>query len=779
MGTVRDTAGRPIAGACVDAHTNSSPWLYLDHVCTDSAGRYEMDNVLADFGYRLEVSAVGYATRWWPSAVDFGDARAVVGGGPGSSTTADIVLPSPAEASGRVAGTVRRQDGTPAVDVRVRVQTPDNVAVAVAYTGTDGSYALTGLVSGQYIVSMFGDGYPQQFVPGKTKVAEAQPQTVVTGQTTTVDETFLPLPTIPSSTLHGISGTVRNPAGAGVAGATVEVWPPATWGMAPLARAVTDQAGHYTVPGLFHLVGTFYLRTTAPGYVATWGANGVMPSTIQTGTADVVKDVVLRSGGAVTGTVRDFDGSAPPLTQLSFTSLDGSVSFSTYAWIDGHIEVPNVPSGTYKITMTHSDRPAEYWPGTVDPDRQTTITVTDGAVTNLDGILAAPARIEATVLDDATGQPISGACVRPPSGEWSDCAPATAPGVYTFDSFTSDQSYSYVVATLAPYYFSGQSGPIAAARGQTTKITIRLRPGALLAFDVTVPADAAAPTVVCFVSDAGVPFATRGSDAGCGAVTAGRVLLGPIEPGQAQVFLLSPGGSSGLGALWMTTVGGGGDQREAVRFTFTAGQTTTGPVQHFLYSGSVRGTVSGPGAGTETVCPGGPSDGGYSCAIGSYTRSHLGPYRWPVSVFLSSSRTIVGWSGAGTNRYNAGYVQVVSGQTAEADIRLRPVSEMVVTAVGVPVNTWTLTAFDPVTGDRVSATGAGSPLQLTGEAVLRFSSPSMAQPCYVSIPQPALPGRRSQPSYVIDPVAQLTITPGVNCRPDIMPSLQPGSGTRR
>ncbi|WP_027341832.1 carboxypeptidase-like regulatory domain-containing protein [Hamadaea tsunoensis] len=781
VGTVRDSSGLPLAGACVDVHYNQ--WQFFAHACTDAAGHYEVGGISDQLAiYRMQAAAPGYAARWWPASVEYNGSKPVTVPAPGVPRTVDFVLPTMAEASGTITGTIRRQDGTPASGAVVQVYTATGDDIETVYTRLDGSYNLGGLTAGQYRIQVYGAGYPTQYVPGRTTFADAQPQTVTAGATTTVNETFLPVTPIPPATTGSLTGTVRDPAGAAIAGADVQLLSPLAYTAETVAQTVTDQDGRFTLTGLAQDDLAYYLRTSAAGYASAWGTGTVTPSSISVSPAGSAVSVVLRPGaGAITGTLHDFDGGTPPRTRLNFASVDETVSFTTYAWFDGHFEIPDVPAGQYRLTLVPTSRLTQYWPGTTDPAKSGTITVTDKTTTDVQETLVAPARIEVTVLDDVTGQPVTGACVKGNTTSWSACAPAIAAGVYAYDSTAASTSFTSVTASRTPTYFPASSGKVSAVLGQTTKVTLRLRPGAVLALDYTVPANAYSPSQICFHAVTAAPFQPDRATDACPTVSGGHALLGPIPAGSAQVLLYLIVNTN-LGALWVTDAGGGGDQRQATRFTFVAGQTTTGPTQHLLPSGSINGTVTGPGS-TDLVCPGPVITGYGSCATGSYTQSGLGPYRWPVSLSLSPFGQVVGWTGPGANRFDAGYVQVTSGQAAQADIRLRPLSQMWLTVQGVPANTWTLTAFDPVTGDRVADVGVGRGLfesiSVPGQVVLMLSAPSLAQPCYVTVARSAAPGRRPQPSYVIDPVDRLTITPGADCRSDITPSLQQGHATRR
>ncbi|NUS00901.1 MAG: carboxypeptidase regulatory-like domain-containing protein, partial [Kribbellaceae bacterium] len=389
VGTVRDIAGQPIAGACVDAHP--SQWVYVAHACTDTAGRYEIHDVVPDYSYRLEVTAVGFASRWWPQGLDYLDGTGVFPAA-GTTAVADIVLPATADATGTMTGTILRQDGVPASSALVRVNT-GGTWTASTYTGPDGRYQLDRLSAGAYIVQVSGAGYAAQFVPGQTAQSSAQPQIVTAGATTVVDETFRARTPAPNVLAGKVSGTVHDPAGNPVAGATIVAYSGSAVFMSDsvYGQTVTDQDGHYVLTGPIQGLPLVYMRTTAPGYATTWSNGGVRPVASSIGT-NTVKDVVLRPGvGAITGTLRDFDGGVPPRTGLSFTTLDQTLTFGTVSWFDGHFEIPNVPAGQYRLTLQPSSRPVQYWPGATDQTQGAVVTVTDGTTTDLQETLIRPA----------------------------------------------------------------------------------------------------------------------------------------------------------------------------------------------------------------------------------------------------------------------------------------------------------------------------------------------------------------------------------------------------
>jgi Carboxypeptidase regulatory-like domain len=198
-------------------------------------------------------------------------------------------------AGGSISGLVQAAEPTPTgvADLCIQViGAGGNSAHHIGFTGPGGSYQVTGLRAGKYLLS-FGwqfcslgevDLVPQWF-DGKQNQANATPVEVTVGQTTSgIDATLLPN--------GGITGKVTGPNAAAVNGACVTADPFSGAGATELA---VSRAGTYTLaslpPGRYRI--KFSSGCGAAGYRTQWWRH-----TAKRSLATVVR---VRAGRTLTG----------------------------------------------------------------------------------------------------------------------------------------------------------------------------------------------------------------------------------------------------------------------------------------------------------------------------------------------------------------------------------------------------------------------------------------------------------------------------------------------
>ncbi|MEV6966860.1 carboxypeptidase regulatory-like domain-containing protein [Hamadaea sp. NPDC051192] len=293
QGTVRDaTTGQPLPGACVDVVT--AEWLFFEHECADQAGHYRIENYQAG-SFHLQASAAGYAPVWWTKSATWLDSPII--SFDSGTKIADFVL-TPVASTGTVSGRITRQDGSAAGLATVRLSGSTGTTASVT-TRLDGGYAVAGLPTGEYSVSIGGSGYPEQWVPGTRTPADAVRVKVDAGVVTTVDEQFLTLSPAPALTLGTLAGTVRDRSGSPIAGATVT----GRVRGGVIAETATDAEGKYEIRDV-PVSMPIYLRASAADRATAWfpGASPVPTAAVSAGTSTVITDVILRSGsGAIQG----------------------------------------------------------------------------------------------------------------------------------------------------------------------------------------------------------------------------------------------------------------------------------------------------------------------------------------------------------------------------------------------------------------------------------------------------------------------------------------------
>jgi hypothetical protein len=354
---------------------------------------------------------------------------------------------------GRISGAIRdASTGAGLGGVTVQVFNAAGVQVTSINTSTQpatlGTYTTTGLADGSYFVRTTNNlGYVNQLHSGlpcapTCTVTAGTPVAVTAPNLTTVDFHL---------TLGArISGTVTDDNGsAPIGGVTVQLF--SSSGVS-LVGASTAANGTYTLNGL--APGTYFLRTfNTLGYLdeayndivclscplTTTGVPIVLTSAQQ-----LVIPIGLAKGGQITGRVTDASGTG--LGQVTVTVFDAAgrqlvvTTTSNAAGTIGNYATSGLPEGAHfvrAVPAAGSPYVAEVFDNLAClPCRitdGTLVSVTVGAVANVNIALEAGGRISGSVTDSATGTPIAGIAVDVISSSGGTLLTATtnASGIYT------------------------------------------------------------------------------------------------------------------------------------------------------------------------------------------------------------------------------------------------------------------------------------------------------------------------------------------------------------
>lgn len=272
-----------------------------------------------------------------------------------ASSAPDGSLPKtgalPPGTGGGVAGTVRAAStgaGLGRVVVEALRQTRDGPVLAVsAATAADGSYALLGLLPGDYLLRAGGPGLVPAYFPGGVPEARAGAVRAAAQQLRNgVDLTVEGLPASISGRVD--PGDVTTPVATEVVARALD-----GSDTRELARTTTDAQGRFTLRGL-PSPGRYELGFLAAGYAPTTTVETVGP-----GQARSVPTVRLASdAGSVSGQVLQDDGrgGAVPLGGVTVsTSVDGREVTTTTPTTGavGRFVLEGLPTpGTYVVTFT-------------------------------------------------------------------------------------------------------------------------------------------------------------------------------------------------------------------------------------------------------------------------------------------------------------------------------------------------------------------------------------------------------------------------------------------
>jgi Carboxypeptidase regulatory-like domain len=359
--------------------------------------------------------------------------------------------------SGQITGSVTFASGISATDVEVRAYTLDGTWVAVT-NATAGTYALTGLLPGQYRVLMQHDtavptSVAPEWYPNVARFSQAQIVTVTAGGTVTGINGVLELGT----TIQGNANFIGS-------------------------VAVYDEDGVYLRPGIVQGFGSsgsfetpglkaggyklffepFGVSQSSNGASAEWHSDKFTPQT-----ADVITvtgapgsrflpDFFLEPGGELSGAVTDAStglglvGVSVNANRVITPGAIGALSYyGTGTDASGNYTLRGLMPGTYRIQYVATGYAAEFYNDQVSAASSQLVTITSrtSQVSGIDAALSATQILTGRVTDVSTGAALSNTTPLPfrinPEVEVSDNAGNLVGRWYTDDN-------GYYTATVRP-----------------------------------------------------------------------------------------------------------------------------------------------------------------------------------------------------------------------------------------------------------------------------------------------------------------------------------------
>lgn len=451
---------------------------------TDIEGEYRVGGLApGDYVVSADVGdpTVNLVGEYYDDAVSFDQATAVTVGG--DTTGIDFVLAP----GGTITGRVTVPTGHDVSDVTVSPRGLSAGSSRTAVVDPDGTYRVTGLGAGEYVVRFETWNDPSliaEYFDGVTSWGDATHVTVRAGGTTSGIDASLEV----GGTISGTVSSVDGPA----AGVFVAVSGPSS-GLATTAvdgsYTVTGLvAGDYTVsfqPGLgSSLVGEYY--QDASGWES---ADSVI---VGAGEDVTGVDAVLSLGSTITGTITDQDGL--PVVGASVSATPADTSF-------GYASATTDAQGTYELTGV-SDRPVlvravsedgllapRYWPGVADPREAQPLTVSGGTTRTGVDLVLPPAGYIAGVVRLPSSVPDYCVVARATTGEdliAEDCADNGEP--YQLDGLAAGEYVVFAYAgdgSIPTMYYPGTqrrslATGVPVAEGLTTVADLDLADVALL-----------------------------------------------------------------------------------------------------------------------------------------------------------------------------------------------------------------------------------------------------------------------------------------------------------
>ena len=415
----------PLGGICVEA-LQTGGQIGSGDATTASDGTYTVTGLPAGTYTVSFTSDAGcgnttdYEPQWYNEQSSAGSATpvTVTAGATTSNVNGSLLL------VGTITGTVTAAQGGAALSgICVSATESSGPGFGFTQTASDGTYSITGLVTGSYTVefSVNGCGNSSNLLPqwynGASSASAATGVAVVAGSTT---------PSINAAMVAGgaISGTVTaSVGGAQIGGICVSVFQSGS----TIGTATTTSNGSYTVG---ELPSGSYTVEFAPGcgdvgsYLPQWyndqsSAGSANSVSVTDGSTTSGINGSLLPGGIVTGTVTAAVGGADLqgiCVNASQTGGSGTGSATTAA--NGTYTVDNLPTGTYTVEFSagscgNTGNYADQWYNSESSAAAANpVSVTAGSTTSsINAAMEPGATIEGTVTAANGGADLSGICV--------------------------------------------------------------------------------------------------------------------------------------------------------------------------------------------------------------------------------------------------------------------------------------------------------------------------------------------------------------------------------
>ncbi|MEV0721590.1 carboxypeptidase-like regulatory domain-containing protein [Micromonospora purpureochromogenes] len=538
---------------------------------------------------------------------------------------------------------------------------------------------------------------------------------------------ILPLTAAPAAAdTVGYTGVVRDSDGMPVANACFALHTSPT---AVAAEYCSNAEGRYTIPSPAD-TSSYKVRMHAEGFRTEWWYNApdhLNADTVWFSRDELVeRDVTLSRGSAgISGRITDEYGAATDAT-ITVYGEDFYYEAIAYTWDlgAGRYALNNLPPGRYRISISDNVRGYQWVPQKETRDEATVFTLAAGDALVVNESFLPMGTVEARVTDAVTGMPVRRPCLSVLGTGGNDADACGTNGLVRIPRVRPGD-WKLAVSAGASYFSIDETEeyhPV--TRGQVTRVSFQLRPGAAFA---TAVQDAATGQPVGGICVHLVQPKWGGQSAHMRQYCSsddGHLEVGPFEDNELPTWQLYAFQATNpyqpppkrYGDQWVTATGGSGDQREALSVTLKARETITIPTIRVDPPGTITGTIrNASGAVVPGVCaypfafhPGQGAIFGKNCANaeGRYTIDDLGPYRWPIEFAPSANSGYAWqWSGDVADRFAATLTKVTPGGTATVDARLVGGGVLAgkVTDPANPTATGYVWTYNARTGDIASA----------------------------------------------------------------------------
>ncbi|MEW1821205.1 carboxypeptidase-like regulatory domain-containing protein, partial [Arthrobacter sp. NPDC080031] len=516
-------------------------------------------------------------------------------------------LPAVAATPGSISGKITVPAGTDATQVRVDASP---IAGSGSYqdmtvnAGADGSYTISGVSAGTYIVSFYGQpaGLAQQWFNGSGSAYTAQQVSLGDGQNVANVNAAM--------TVGGaITGTVSAPAGSDLTQISVAAVDVTNYSVSS-AWVQVNSDGTYRLGGLNGDSYVLQFQSSIPSVASQWygghGRTSSPPVPVTLGQTVNGINANLVSAASITGTVTVPAGVDPTQTYVTAVPTQTSATAEyRYASVapDGTYKITGLPAGSYNVQFQGGSTGAtdQWYSNQPTQSGSQTFTLTAGqAVTGINATMLVGASVSGTVTVPTGVDPTQikvGAFAASSGGTYS----------YGTAQVAADGSYKIIGLPEGSYaieFMGGSSGAAnqwytnqpnqgtsqvltLATRQAVTGINATMGLGTSASGSVSVPAGVD-PTQVTVTAVPAAGSSTAGS-ASTQVTANGTYTIQGLPAGAYNIKFSS--GSSGALTQWYSNQP---NQSSSQTFTLTAGHPVTGVNATMALGASVSGTIIPP-----------------------------------------------------------------------------------------------------------------------------------------------------------------------------------------
>ena len=404
-GTVTDATGAGIPYVAVGVTAVSGNYGAAGLTAAD--GTYTV-NWIPTGSYTINFALEGYLSQWYNNEGNSGSANWVSVTAPDTTPQINAVL----AVGGSISGKVTNASEAAIPDVTVKLYDGSGNFITSQLTASDGTYSFIGLQTGSYTVnfSLEGSDYLEQWYNNQSSSGSANVLSVTAPNAISGINAVL-------AAGGGISGTVTNASGTGIANVDVQIFDVSD---NKVAEGLTAADGTYTFIALstgnyavkFSHNGSDYLDQWYSGE-SSFGSATPVPVTAPNTTSGI--NAVLAVAGSISGKVTNASGTGIANVDVEVDNPQGTYVAEALTASDGTYTVVGLPTGSnaYAVNFSLEGFVSQWYSNQSSLDNANLVSVTaPNTTTGINAVLAAvqynPPTVTTTAITNVTASKASG-----------------------------------------------------------------------------------------------------------------------------------------------------------------------------------------------------------------------------------------------------------------------------------------------------------------------------------------------------------------------------------